>query len=262
MMDSPSHHGFVALIGAGPGDPELLTLKAVRHLGLADVVLIDDLVNEAVLQHCKTGVRVVHVGKRGGCRSTPQDFITRLMVLEAKCGRRVARVKGGEPFVFGRGGEEVSVLRREGISHEVVHGITAGIAAPATIGVPVTHRDHTHGVAFVTGHSKAGDPTAPNWAALAQSGLTLVIYMGVANSEQICAALIRGGLAGNTPAAAVMGASTAQEKAVLSTLAKLPQAIVDGGIQSPAIMVIGDVVREADATALAQAGGRFDVHAL
>ncbi|HEX7439273.1 MAG TPA: uroporphyrinogen-III C-methyltransferase, partial [Caldimonas sp.] len=191
----------VWLVGAGPGDPDLLTVRALRVLGAADVVLCDDLVDRRVLDLVRPGARVLHVGKRGGRASTEQRFIHRAMVQQARRGLRVVRLKGGDPFVFGRGGEECDALRAAGLRVEVVPGITAGIAAPAAIRVAVTDRRHAAGVAFVTGHCRNGGPT-PNWHALAQSGLTLVIYMGVARCALITGELLRGGLAPRTPAAA------------------------------------------------------------
>lgn len=175
--------GKVWLVGAGPGDPELLTLKAVRVLGLADVLLVDDLVNPALLVHRHADARVVQVGKHGGCKSTPQAFIEKLLVAEAKRGQCVVRLKGGDPFMFGCGGEECAALEAAGIEYEVVNGITSGIAAPAALGIPLTHRAAGRGVAFVTGHASADEQV--DWAALARSGLTLVIYMGVAQCERI-----------------------------------------------------------------------------
>ncbi len=162
--------GKVYLIGAGPGDPELLTLKAVRMLGEADVVLVDDLVNPEVLAHCRTGARVVRVGKRGGCRSTPQSFIEKLMVRYARQGRCVARVKGGDPLVFGRGGEELKVLAAAGIDTFVASGITAGIGAAGALGMALTHRDCAPGVTLVTGHPRedGGAARTPDWRALPQ----------------------------------------------------------------------------------------------
>jgi len=158
--------GSVTLVGAGPGDPELLTLKAVRAIGAATVLLVDDLVNDAVLAHAHPRARVVHVGKRGGCKSTPQAFIDKLMAMAAREGEVVVRLKGGDPFIFGRGGEELEHLQAQGIPVQVVNGITAGLAGLTTLGVPLTHRDHAHGVVFVTGHAKPGD-SGTDWRALA-----------------------------------------------------------------------------------------------
>lgn len=236
--------GKVYLIGAGPGDPELLTLKAVRALSEANVVLVDDLVNPAILAHVKADARIVPVGKRGGCASTPQSFIEQLMLREARAGQVVARVKGGDPFMFGRGGEERVTLRAAGIEVEIVQGITAGIAAPARLGIAVTHRDAGRGVVFVTGHTQ-NEP--PDWAALVASKLTLVIYMGVANAAAIRRALIEAGMALAMPAAVIQNASMADERAVVTTLDALHTEIVLHGIGSPAIIVIGEVVRLADA---------------
>ena len=241
----------VHLVGAGPGDPELLTLKAVRAIAAADVILVDDLVDRGVLAHARAGVRVVEVGKRGGCKSTSQAFINRLLVREARAGRRVVRLKGGDPFVFGRGGEEVDALRAAGVEVEVVPGITAGIAAPAAIGVPVTDRRYAAGVAFVTGHS-GEDGRPPDWAALARSGLTLVIYMGIARCALLAAGLLDAGLAAGTPAAVIEHATTARQRSHLTTLGRLAADIERLQLGSPAILVIGDVVRAAAVLARAE----------
>ncbi len=232
----------VTLVGAGPGDPELLTLKAVRALRRATVVLVDDLVNEGVLRYVRASARIVNVGKRGGCASTPQAFIEKLMIAEARRGERVVRLKGGDPFVFGRGGEECAALRAAGIDVEVINGLTAGIAAPAAIGIPVTDRRFTQGVALVTGH---GSGHEPDWAALARSGLTLVIYMGVSRVERLVDALVRGGLCADTPAAAVSAAHTPQQRHALCTLATLAPTLAHRQLASPAILIVGDVVQAA-----------------
>jgi len=238
--------GSVTLVGAGPGDPELLTLKAVRAIEQAEVLLIDDLVNPAVLAYAPAGARVIEVGKRGGCASTPQDFIERLMVAEAQAGRRVVRLKGGDPYLFGRGGEERATLRAHAIEVEVVPGISSGLAAPTSIGVPLTHRAWSQGAIFVTGHGKDA-ASEPNWNALAQSGLTLVIYMGVARCQAIQDGLLEGGLAAETPVAVVQSATRENQQQLLTTLAALPGALRDSGLASPSIIVVGDVVRCADA---------------
>jgi uroporphyrin-III C-methyltransferase len=232
--------GKVYLIGAGPGDPELVTLKAVRALRTADIVLHDDLVNPAILAHARPGARIVPVGKRGGCRSTPQAFIERLMVRLARRGHVVARLKGGDPFVFGRGGEELAALRAAGVECEVVSGVTAGIGVPAAAGIPVTHRGLARGVAFVTGHTREG--TAPDWSALARAGLTIVVYMGIATLPEIVAGLRAGGMASGTPAAAIQHGTTSRQQQVITTLADLPGAVAAAGLGSPAILVIGEVV--------------------
>lgn len=232
----------VTLVGAGPGDPELLTLKAVKALRRASVALVDDLVHPGVLKYLRRSARVVHVGKRGGCASTPQAFIHKLMVAEALRGERVVRLKGGDPFVFGRGGEECDALRTAGIEVEVISGLSAGLAGPASIGVPVTDRRHTRGVALVTGHA-GEDGDEPDWSALARSGLTLVVYMGVARVRRIVAALRAGGLDAATPAAVVSQAYTPQQRHALCRLDTLADTVHSEGLGSPAILVIGDVVR-------------------
>ncbi|HEX2830805.1 MAG TPA: uroporphyrinogen-III C-methyltransferase [Burkholderiales bacterium] len=236
--------GRVYLVGAGPGDPELLTLKAVRVLGLADVVLVDDLVNKAILVHVRESARVVKVGKRGGCRSTPQVFIEKLLVAEAKAGHIVVRLKGGDPFIFGRGGEEAETLRAAGVECEIVNGITSGLAAATSAGVPLTHRAHSRGVVFVTAHTAAGDE--PDWRALSASGMTLVVYMGVSRCEALQTSLIGGGLAPSTPVAVVQDATLARERQLRTTLGRLSQDIAAHEIESPAIIVIGDVARDSE----------------
>lgn len=234
--------GKVWLIGAGPGDPELLTLKAVRALGEAEVVMIDDLVNPAVLDHCPTA-RVIRVGKRGGCRSTPQAFIHRLMLRYARQGRCVARLKGGDPCIFGRAGEEAEWLAARGVSSEIVNGITAGLAGATACGISLTLRGVARGVTLVTAHTQ--DDTAPNWAALAATGTTLVVYMGVARLSEIQQGLLDGGLPLATPVAMIENASLPSQRECRSTLQGLQ---VDAGLfqlKSPAILVIGEVVGRA-----------------
>jgi uroporphyrin-III C-methyltransferase len=231
--------GKVFLIGAGPGDPELMTLKAARALGLADVVLIDELVSRGCLAHARSGVRVIEVGKRGGCRigrpSTPQAFIEKLLMETAKSGQTVARLKGGDPFVFGRGGEEVEALRAHGIEVEVIPGITAGIAVPACLGIPVTDRRMTHGVTFVTGHGGEVD-----WEALARCGTTLVIYMGLRGLDYTVCRLLAAGVDPATPACIIENGTLRRQRELVTTLGKLSAA----GFTGPAaIVVVGDVVR-------------------
>jgi uroporphyrin-III C-methyltransferase len=246
-----------ALVGAGPGDPELLTLKALRTLRRATLLLVDDLVSDAVLALALRGrrrpPRVVHVGKRGGCKSTPQAFIEKLMVSAALAGERVVRLKGGDPFVFGRGGEEAEALRAQGIAVEVINGITSGLAASTALGVPWTHRDHAHGVMLVTGHARQGAP-GPDWAVLgaaAAQGLTLVIYMGMARLPAVQTGLLRA-LPGPMPAAVVQQAGTPQERVCDCTLATLVDAVRAHGLGSPAIVVIGDVLQARAAWATAE----------
>jgi uroporphyrin-III C-methyltransferase len=227
----------VTLIGAGPGDPELMTLKAARALAAADVVLVDDLVNRGCLAHARSDARIIQVGKRGGCKSTPQDFIERLLVLYAKEKKNVVRLKGGDPFVFGRGGEEVEALRKNGVEVEVIPGVTAGIAVPASLGIPVTHRELARGVTFVTGHSKDG--IEPDWESLARSGSTLVIYMGLRNLPQIVSSLQAAGMAAETPACIIENGTLHNQKQRVATLGTLS----GEGFAGPALIVVGEVVR-------------------
>ena len=232
--------GKVFLVGSGPGDPELITLKAVNALKNADVVLVDDLVNAEVLAHCPQA-RIVHVGKRGGCKSTPQNFINRMLVSLAEQGQQVVRLKGGDPFLFGRGGEEMLALRDAGIDCEVISGVTSGIAVPARMGIPVTHREFTHGVTMVTGHTQDGGPL--NWQALVAGKTTLVIYMGIRNVAEIVRELLAAGMEQDMPAIAIQHGTLQGERSVRSPLAMLPLAVHQEKLESPAIIVIGDVVR-------------------
>ncbi|CAN5119451.1 hypothetical protein BH09PSE6_BH09PSE6_07680 [soil metagenome] len=234
--------GSVCLVGAGPGDPELLTLKAVRVIAAADVLLVDDLVDRAVLAHAAAGARIVGVGKRGGCRSTPQAFINRLLISEARAGHRVVRLKGGDPFMFGRGGEEVDACRAAGIEVSVVPGVTSALAAAAAIGSSLTHRDHSQGCIFVTGHARGdGAGREPDWRALAATGLTLVIYMGLARLDSIASALLSAGLPCALPACAVSHASSACQHVCRSSIGTLSRDVQAAGLASPAIIIVGEV---------------------
>jgi uroporphyrin-III C-methyltransferase len=227
-------NGKVFLVGAGPGDPELMTLKAARALQAADVVLVDELVNRGCLAHARSDARIIEVGKRAGCKSTPQAFIEKLLVLHAKQGKTVARLKGGDPFVFGRGGEELAYLEANGIEVEVIPGITAGIAAPAALGIPVTQRQVSHGVTFVTGHGAEVD-----WDALARCGTTLVIYMGLRGLDYIACRLLAAGMAPATPACIIENGTLRTQRERITNLGGLSAS----GFSGPAIIVVGDVVR-------------------
>ena len=234
----------VTLVGAGPGDPELLTLKALKAIQQATVLFVDDLVSEEIVAFAAPGARIVHVGKRGGCKSTPQAFIEKLMLMAAREGENVVRLKGGDPFIFGRGGEEVEHLQAAGIHVEVVNGITAGLAAVTSLGVPLTHRQHAHGVVFVTGHAKPG-ATGTDWRALAATAhsarLTLVIYMGVSGAERIQSELLTG-LPANTPVAVVQNASLPSQRHIATSLGQLSADIKLASLASPSVIVVGDVV--------------------
>ena len=237
-------HGKVTLVGAGPGDPELLTRKALRAIEAATVLLVDDLVSDAIVAFARPAARVVHVGKRGGCKSTPQAFIEKLMVMAAREGETVVRLKGGDPFIFGRGGEEVEHLRAAGIQVEVVNGITSGLAAVTSLGVPLTHREHAHGVVFVTGHAKPGDE-GTDWRSLAATArdarLTLVIYMGVSGARRIQDELLSG-LDAATPVAVIQHASLPTQRHAVTTLGQLHATIEREQLASPSVIVVGDVI--------------------
>ena len=242
----PSNHqyqGKVLLVGAGPGDPELLTFKAAKAIRRATVILVDDLVNEAILSHARPSARIVQVGKRGGCKSTPQAFIEKLMILAAKEGETVVRLKGGDPFIFGRGGEEVEALQAAGIEVEVINGITSGLAAASALNSPLTHREHAHGVVFITGHAKPGD-SGPDWKLLsqtaAQAKLSLVIYMGVSGIEHISQGLLHG-LSASTPVAVVQHASLPEQRIHHTTLSRLATDVAQYKLASPSVLLIGDV---------------------
>jgi uroporphyrin-III C-methyltransferase len=237
--------GKVTLVGAGPGDPELLTLKALKAIQAATVLLVDDLVSDQVVAHATKGARIVYVGKRGGCKSTPQAFIEKLMVMAAREGENVVRLKGGDPFIFGRGGEEVEHLRAAGVQVEVINGITAGLAAVTSLGVPLTHRDHAQGVVFLTGHAQAG-VEGLDWRSLAAAArdahLTLVIYMGVRSAARIEQDLLTG-LSADTPVAIVQRASLPDQRHAVTTLGELAATIAREELASPSVIVVGDVVR-------------------
>ncbi|EJE49412.1 uroporphyrin-III C-methyltransferase [Acidovorax sp. CF316] len=258
---SPQHNrphlgtgGSCTLVGAGPGDPELLTLKALKAIQAATVLLVDDLVSDAIVAYAAPTARIVHVGKRGGCKSTPQAFIEKLMLMAVNEGENVVRLKGGDPFIFGRGGEEVEHLRAAGVPVTVINGITAGLAGLTSLGVPLTHREHAHGVVFVTGHAKPGD-AGTDWRQLAATArdakLTLVIYMGVSGAATIEQELLTG-LPAATPVAIIQHASLPQQRHAVTTLGELHATIGREGLASPSVIVVGDVVQGIAAAALPQ----------
>lgn len=235
--------GLVSLVGAGPGDPELLTLKAVRCLSEADVVLYDRLVSEEVLAHCRPGARKMLVGKTGGGKSCRQDDINTLMVLLAGAGNRVVRLKGGDPMVFGRAAEEIAACDAAGIACDVVPGITAALGVAASLKIPLTTREVAHRVQFVTGHSRNGSAPEHDWSALADTDATTVVYMGRSTLPAMIAAMIAAGAAPDLPAAAVFDATRATEIVVTASLAALPEAIESVERSSaPCLVVIGRAV--------------------
>ena len=234
--------GFVSLVGAGPGDPELLTLKALRLIQQADVIVFDRLVSAEIMALVPHGVSQISVGKSPGKHCVPQDQINDTLVGLAQSGRRVVRLKGGDPYIFGRGGEEALVLREHGIAFEVVPGVTAAAGCSSYSGIPLTHRGLNHGVRFLTGHWQNDEALDIDWTRLADPDCTLVIYMGLANLQKICAELVRAGLSADMPAAAIHGGTTREQQKVISTLAQLPQSVAQAGLKSPVTIIVGEVV--------------------
>ena len=236
--------GFVSLIGAGPGDPELITVKGLRRLRTADVVIYDALANEALLRECRTDAELIYAGKRAGQHYRSQDEINLLLVEKARAGLQVVRLKGGDPFVFGRGGEEAAVLAEAGIAWEVVPGISSAIAVPAYAGIPVTDRASASSFAVITGHEdpdRAG--TRLRWQALAQGIDTLIFLMALGRLENIAAQLIAHGRAAETPAAVVRQGATPDQETVVGTLATIAADVAQAGLTAPATLIVGEVVR-------------------
>jgi uroporphyrin-III C-methyltransferase len=228
----------VYLVGAGPGDPGLLTLKAAQLLGRADTVVHDRLVHPGVLAHARRGARLLYVGKEGGGASVRQEDIHALLVAQARLGRTVVRLKGGDPFVFGRGGEEALALAAEGVPCEVVPGVSAGAAAPAAAGIPVTHRGLSASVTFATGHLADGEP---DWAHLSGAP-TLVLFMAGARLAPATAALLAHGRPAPTPAAVVEAGTWEHQRVVEGALGDVAARALEAGVGSPALLVVGDVV--------------------
>ncbi|MDQ7988031.1 MAG: uroporphyrinogen-III C-methyltransferase [Candidatus Dactylopiibacterium sp.] len=238
---TPPSPGKVYLVGGGPGDPELLTLKAARLLAAADVVVYDNLVSAAVLAHARAGAARIYVGKKAGNHTLPQIDINQLLVTLAREGKCVVRLKGGDPYIFGRGGEEAQTLAREGVPFEVVPGVTAAAGAAAYAGIPLTHRDHAQSCFLVTGHLR--DESANlDWPTLARPGQTLVIYMGLTSLPEISRNLIAHGMDPATPAACVRRATLPDQHVITSTVAELEARVRAAGIKPPALLIIGHVV--------------------
>lgn len=261
-MTLASRNGYVSLIGAGPGDADLLTLRAARRLADADVVIYDHLVGEGVLDLVPAGCERVYVGKESANHTLPQEDISRLLLAHALLGKRVVRLKGGDPFVFGRGGEELQLLAAAGIAVEVVPGITAALGASAATGIPLTHRDYAQSCVFVTGHRKDG-ALELDWSTLARPRQTLVIYMGIGALRGIVDRLTGHGRAADTPAALVRNATLPDQQVVVGRLGDLDTLANRHAVTAPALIIIGEVVALYDpalAASLARATVRANGH--
>ncbi len=233
--------GEVYLVGAGPGDPDLLTFRALRLLQQADVIVYDRLVSSEILDMARRDADLVYVGKERDKHTLPQEDINLLLARLAKKGKRVLRLKGGDPFIFGRGGEEIETLMQEGVNFQIVPGITAAAGAASYAGIPLTHRDHAQSVTFVTGHLKDGTMNL-NWPALAQPHQTLVVYMGLLGVKTLCAKLVEHGLPGDTPMALVQKATTREQKVLVGTLDSMPAQLDATTIKPPTLIIVGHVV--------------------
>ncbi|WP_404302279.1 uroporphyrinogen-III C-methyltransferase [Alicycliphilus denitrificans] len=242
VSDAPGSPGRVTLVGAGPGDPELLTLRAVKALRGARLVLYDHLVSKEVLRYVAEDADLIYVGKEASQHTLPQESIIDLMVRLARSGRSMVRLKGGDGFIFGRGGEEAQALADAGIGFEVVPGITAAQGAGACAGIPLTHRDHAATLVFATGHLRGENEVALDWEALARPRQTVVIYMGMGTLPVICEQLVRHGLPAGTPAALVEQASLPGQRCITGTLQDLPALAQQHRVRPPALIVVGEVV--------------------
>ena len=241
LLEWKTPKGEVYLVGAGPGDPELLTLKALRLMQQADVVIYDRLVSPVIMELCRRDATKIYVGKARSNHAVPQEGINALLVEYASKGQRVCRLKGGDPFIFGRGGEEIQELFAAGVPFQVVPGITAASGCSAYAGIPLTHRDYAQSVRFLTGHLKEGSPELP-WDELVYQNQTLVLYMGLVGLEKICEKLIEHGQRPDMPVALISKGTTPEQKVVVGTLADIASKVEENHIQAPTLTIIGDVV--------------------
>lgn len=233
--------GKVYLVGAGPGDPDLITVKALKLLQSADAIVYDRLANKELLSYAQSGCDLIYVGKKKDQHSLPQDQICELLVLLARCGKNVVRLKGGDPFIFGRGGEEIEYLHQNDIDCSIVPGITAAIGCAAATKIPLTHRDHAQAVTFITGHRQNGQMHI-NWDIALQKDSTVVFYMGLSNIEEITAQLIKRGISANMPFAVVAQGTSNQQQVIVGTVSDIAEKTRQTSVASPALLIMGEVV--------------------
>ena len=236
-----TQYGKVHLVGAGPGDPDLITVKALKLLQTADAIVYDRLANSELLEHAQAHCDLIYVGKKKDQHSLPQEQICELLMLLARCGKNVVRLKGGDPFIFGRGGEEIEYLQQHDISCQIVPGITAAIGCAASTQIPLTHRDHAHAVTFITGHRQNGQMHI-NWDLALQKDSTVVFYMGLSNIGEITSQLIERGCSSSMPFAVVSEGTSNQQQVVVGTVSDIAKKVQQTAVTSPALLIMGEVV--------------------
>ena len=236
-----TQYGKVHLVGAGPGDPDLITVKALKLLQTADAIVYDRLANSELLEHAQAHCDLIYVGKKKDQHSLPQEQICELLMLLARCGKNVVRLKGGDPFIFGRGGEEIEYLQQHDIGCQIVPGITAAIGCAASTQIPLTHRDHAHAVTFITGHRQNGQMHI-NWDLALQKDSTVVFYMGLSNIGEITSQLIERGCSSSMPFAVVSEGTSNQQQVVVGTVSDIAKKVQQTAVTSPALLIMGEVV--------------------